>query len=151
MTKSLVWCSSWISSQGLLLVLSVSLFWQTSANEWCFRMDVLVGMETDGIRMESDSDNTFYHIFTRIWIRIRMFSNTNIKLMSRMRKRIRIFTRFGKQHLPIFFIGIFPLKNHVKTKVLVHNRDSSLIISYSYIFILIINHIMNKTINKYIF
>jgi hypothetical protein len=35
-----------------------------------------LGKETDRIRMESDSDSTFYHIFTRIRIQIRMFSNT---------------------------------------------------------------------------
>jgi hypothetical protein len=62
----------------------------------------LVGVETDWIHMESDSDNTFYHIFTRIRIRIRMFSNTNTKRMSRIRKRIWIFTQFGRQYLPIF-------------------------------------------------
>jgi hypothetical protein len=56
-----------------------------------------------------------------------------------------------RQHLPIFFIGNLQLQNHVKTKILVHNRDSSLRISHSSIFILIINHIINKTINKYIF
>jgi hypothetical protein len=80
-----------------------------------------------------------------------MFSNTNTKRMSRIRIHIRISTRFGIQHLPISFIANLQLQNHhVKTKVLVHNRDSSLIISHSSIFILIINHIINKTINKYI-
>jgi hypothetical protein len=39
-------------------------------------------METDKIRMESNSNNTFYHIFSRIQIWIRMFSNTNTKKMS---------------------------------------------------------------------
>ena len=70
--------------------------------------------------------------------------------MSRIRKRIQIFTRFGRQYLPIFFIDNLQLQNHVKTKLLVHNRDRSLRISHSSIFILIINHIINKTINKYI-
>jgi hypothetical protein len=46
-------------------------------------------METDRIRMESDSDITFYHIFTRIRIQIRMLSNTMLsntdtKWMSRI-------------------------------------------------------------------
>jgi len=68
------------------------------------RMQLVVGMETDRIRMESNSDSTFYHILTRIQIRIRMFLNTNTKRMSRMWIHIRIFTRFGRQHLPIFFI-----------------------------------------------
>jgi hypothetical protein len=45
--------------------------------------------ETDRIRKESGSDSTFYHIFTRIRIQIRMFSNTNIKRMSRIRIHIR--------------------------------------------------------------
>jgi hypothetical protein len=61
---------------------------------------------------------------------------------------IRISTRFERQHLSNFFIGNLQLRNHVKTKILVHNRDSSLKISHSSIFILII---INKTINKYIF
>jgi hypothetical protein len=83
-------------------------------------------METDWIRMKSDSDNTFYHIFTRIRIWIRMFSNTDTKWMSRIRKHIQISTRFERQHLPIFFIENLQLRNHVKTKISVHNRDSSL-------------------------
>jgi hypothetical protein len=60
--------------------------------------------------MDSDLNNIFYHIFTQTRIRIRMFSNTNTKWMSRIRKRIRIFTRFGRQHLPIFFINNLQLK-----------------------------------------
>jgi hypothetical protein len=71
--------------------------------------------------------------------------------MSWIRKHIRIFPRFERQHLQIFFIDNLQLKNHVKTKVLVHNRDSWLRILHPSIFILIINHIINKTINKYIF
>jgi hypothetical protein len=72
--------------------------------------------------------------------------------MSQIQKCIQIFTRFGRKHLPIFFIGNLQLQNHVKTKVLVHNMDHLLRIShYSSIFNLIINHIINKTINKYIF
>jgi hypothetical protein len=63
-----------------------------------------VWMKTDQIRMESDSDNTFYHIFTRIQIWIRMLSNTNTKRISRIRIRIRIFIRFERQHFPILFI-----------------------------------------------
>jgi hypothetical protein len=101
--------------------------------------------------MEEDSDNTFYHIFTRIRIHIRMFSNTNTKQVSQFRKRIRISTRFGKQHLPIFFIGNLQLRDHVKIIVLVHNRDLSVRISHSFIFILFIYHIINKTIIQYIF
>jgi hypothetical protein len=49
--------------------------------------------------------------------------NTNTKRMSRIQKRIRIFTRFERQHLPIFFIDSLQLQNHVKTKVLVHNKN----------------------------
>jgi hypothetical protein len=109
-----------------------------------------VGMETDRIRMESYSDSTVYHIFTWIRIRIRMFSNTNTKRMSQIRIHIRISTRFERQHLPIFFIGNLQLQNHAKTKILVHNIDSSLRISHSIVFILTINYIINKTINKYI-
>ena len=33
-------------------------------------------MESDRIRMESDPDNIFYHILTRIRIQIRMLSDT---------------------------------------------------------------------------
>jgi hypothetical protein len=47
----------------------------------------LVGMETDRIHMKSDSDITFYHIFTRI--RIRMFSNTNTNTNAKQISRIR--------------------------------------------------------------
>jgi hypothetical protein len=49
-----------------------------------------------------------------------------------------------------FIIGNLQLRNHVKTKILVHHRYSSLRISHSSIFMVIINHILNKTINKYI-
>jgi hypothetical protein len=100
--------------------------------------------------MESDSNSTFYHIFTQIRIRIRMLSNTNTKQMSRIQMHIRISTRFEIQHLSIF-IGNLQLRNHVKSEILVHNRDSSLRISYSSIFILIINHIINKTIKNNIY
>jgi hypothetical protein len=48
-----------------------------------------VGMETDWIHMESDSNITSYHIFTRIRIHIRMFSNMNTKRMSQIRIHIR--------------------------------------------------------------
>jgi hypothetical protein len=71
--------------------------------------------------------------------------------MPQIRKRIRIFTRFGRQHLPIFFIDNLQLQNHVKTKVLVHNRNHSLRISHSSMFILIINHIINKTVKSFKF
>ena len=39
----------------------------------CF---ILVRMESDRIRMKSDSDSTFYHILTRIRIQIQMLSDT---------------------------------------------------------------------------
>jgi hypothetical protein len=73
--------------------------------------------------------------------------------MSRIQIRIRIFTQFGRQHLPILFIDNLQLQNHVKTKVLVYNKSRQRLliknISHSSIFILMINHIINKTINKY--
>jgi hypothetical protein len=47
-----------------------------------------LGVETGRIHVESDSNNTFYHIFTRIRIQIRIFSNTNTKQMSRIQKHI---------------------------------------------------------------
>jgi hypothetical protein len=47
-----------------------------------------LGVETGRIHVESDSNNTFYHIFTRIQIQIRIFSNTNTKQMSRIQKHI---------------------------------------------------------------
>jgi hypothetical protein len=43
--------------------------------------------------------------------------------MPRFRIHIRIFTRFGRQHLPIFFIHSLQLENHVKTKILVHDKS----------------------------
>ena len=49
-------------------------------------------METDRIRMESDSNSTFYHILNRIRIRIWIFSDTNAKRMPRIRIRIWILT-----------------------------------------------------------
>jgi hypothetical protein len=71
--------------------------------------------------------------------------------MSRIQIHIWVFTRFGRQHLRFF--DSLQLQNHVKTKVLVHNKSThrSLIKNISFIHILIINHIINKTINKYIF
>jgi hypothetical protein len=75
-------------------------------------------------------------------------SDMNTKRMSRIRKHIRIFTRFRRQHLLIFFIDELRLQNH---KVLVHNKDRSLKISQSSLFILINSFIINKTINKNIF
>jgi hypothetical protein len=71
--------------------------------------------------------------------------------MSQIRKHIRIFTRFGRQQLPIFIIDNLQLQNHVKTKVLVHNTNNSLRISQSSMFISIINHIINKTIKSFKF
>jgi hypothetical protein len=108
-------------------------------------------MKTNRIRMESDSDNTFYHIF---------YSNTNTDLnVLEYKYKMDVLIsethsnsyRFGTQHLLIFFIHNLQLQNYVETKVLVRNRDRSLRISLSSIFILIINHIINKIINKYIF
>jgi hypothetical protein len=49
-----------------------------------------------------------------------------------------------------FIIGNLQLRNHVKTKILVHHIYSSLRISHSSIFILIINAMINKLlINTY--
>jgi hypothetical protein len=45
-----------------------------------------------------------------------MFLNTNTKRMPRIEKHIQISTRFGTQHLPIFFIENLQLQNHVKLK-----------------------------------
>jgi hypothetical protein len=70
--------------------------------------------------------------------------------MSRIQKHIRTSTRFGRQHLPIFFIANLQLQNHVKAKVLVHNRDRSLRISHSSMFILIINHIIKILVNTFL-
>ena len=44
----------------------------TAAASPCFK----IRMESDRIRMESDPDSIFYHILTRIRIRIRMLSDT---------------------------------------------------------------------------
>ena len=49
-----------------------------------------IRMETDRIRMESDSASTFYYILNQIRIQIRIFSDTNTKRMPRIRIRIRI-------------------------------------------------------------
>jgi hypothetical protein len=62
----------------------------------------------DGNR--SDSHNTFYHFFTRIRLRTRLFSNTNTKRMSRIRIHIWIFTPFEVQHLPKIFIDNLQLQ-----------------------------------------
>jgi hypothetical protein len=43
--------------------------------------------------------------------------------MSQIRIHIQIFTRFERQHLPIFFIHNLQLQKQVKTKVLVHNKS----------------------------
>jgi hypothetical protein len=43
------------------------------------RLPLGVRMEMDQIRMESNSDSTFYHILNRIQIQIRIFSDTNAK------------------------------------------------------------------------
>jgi hypothetical protein len=99
-----------------------------------------LGMGTDQICMKLDLDNTFYHIFTRRWIQIWIF--LNIRIQNGCLEFGNTFSIYliGRQHLPIFFIDNLQLENHVKTKVLLHNRDHSLRISHSSIFILIINH-----------
>jgi hypothetical protein len=57
-----------------------------------FANDPKVGMDSDRIRMETNSDVTIYHILIRIRIRIRILSNTNTKRIVRIRIRVRIFT-----------------------------------------------------------
>src|SRR5687768_16633351 len=42
-------------------------------------LPMLVRRETDHVRMELDSDSTFYSILFRIRIRIQIFSDTNTK------------------------------------------------------------------------
>jgi hypothetical protein len=53
-----------------------------------------VGMDSDRIRTDTNSDVTIYHILFRIRIRIRILSNTNTKRIFRIRIHIRILTRF---------------------------------------------------------
>jgi hypothetical protein len=101
--------------------------------------------------MKTDLDNTYYCIFIRIRTRIRKFSNTKNKMNVSNSETYLEFTRFGRLYLPIFFIDNLQSHNHVKTKLLVHKRDCSLRLSHSSVFILIINHIINKIIYKYIF
>jgi hypothetical protein len=63
---------------------------------------VPVKMETDRIHMKLDLDNTFYHISRmRIWTTLLEYEYKTDVSNSEM---IRIFTRFGRQHLTIFFI-----------------------------------------------
>jgi hypothetical protein len=53
-----------------------------------------VGMDSDRIRTDTNSDVTICHILFRIRIRIRILSNTNTKWIFRIRIHIRILTRF---------------------------------------------------------
>jgi hypothetical protein len=53
-----------------------------------------VGMDSDRICTNTNSDVTIYHILFRIRTRIRILSNTNTKRIFRIRIHIRIFTRF---------------------------------------------------------
>jgi hypothetical protein len=52
----------------------------------------LVEMDSDRIRMETNSNATIYHILIQIWIRIRILSDTNTKRIVRIRIYIRILT-----------------------------------------------------------
>jgi hypothetical protein len=52
----------------------------------------LVEMDSDRIRMETNSNATIYHILIQIWIRIRILSDTNAKRIVRIRIYIRILT-----------------------------------------------------------
>jgi hypothetical protein len=100
---SYVWSWICITDRPCSLHLSIHAFHHGSKNCYSysekhkvyFQFQIL-RMETDHIRMKSDSDNTFYHLFTRIRIQIQMFSNTNTKRISPIRKHIHIFIRFGK-------------------------------------------------------
>jgi hypothetical protein len=55
---------------------------------------VPIGMDSDGIRTDTNADVTIYHILFRIPIRIRILSNTNTKWIFRIRIHIGILTRF---------------------------------------------------------
>jgi hypothetical protein len=94
----------------------------------------------DGNRSNSHEIGFRYHILPHF------YSNTNSNVLKYKYKykcktdfsnsiHIRISTWFGRQHLPILFIGNLQIQNQVKTKVLVHNRDCSLRISHSFIHI----------------
>jgi hypothetical protein len=56
-----------------------------------------LGMDSNRIRTDTNSDVTIYHILFRIRIRIRILSNTNTKRIFRIRIHIRILTRFIAQ------------------------------------------------------
>jgi hypothetical protein len=58
--------------------------------------DARLGMDSDRIRTDTNSDVTIYHILfrIRIRIRIRILSNTNTKRIFWIRIHIRILTRF---------------------------------------------------------
>jgi hypothetical protein len=53
-----------------------------------------VGMDSDQIRTNTNSDVTIYHILFRIRIRMRILSNANTKWIFRIRICIQILTRF---------------------------------------------------------
>jgi hypothetical protein len=61
----------------------------------------LVRMDSDRIRMESDSDITFYHILNRIRIRIQIFSNADAKRVARIGIYHRIFTQFNSKWISL--------------------------------------------------
>jgi hypothetical protein len=104
-------------------------------------------METDRIRMESDSNSTFYHIFTPIQIQIRC-SRIRIQIEYQYKLDVSFGYLLDLEH-NIYQFSL--LKIYIKIKVLVHNIDHSLRISHFSIFILIINYIMNKIVNNTIF
>jgi hypothetical protein len=53
-----------------------------------------LGMDSDRIRTDTNSDVTIYHILFRIRIRLRILSNTDTKWIFQIRIHIRILTRF---------------------------------------------------------
>jgi hypothetical protein len=53
-----------------------------------------VGMDSDRIRTDTNSNATIYHILFWIRIQIRILSNANTKWIFRIRIHIRILTRF---------------------------------------------------------
>jgi hypothetical protein len=67
-------------------------------------------MEMDQICMESNLDNTFYHIFTRIQIWIQMFSNVNTRWMSRIQKHIWILLNLEENIYHFYLLEIYKYK-----------------------------------------
>jgi hypothetical protein len=70
-------------------------------------------METDRICMESDSDNTFYHIFTQIRMRISRIriQNECLEFGNPFKYLIDL-----EDNIYQFFIDNLQLQNHVKSK-----------------------------------